>query len=148
MLDKNYIKFNISLYAIFILIVKKFNKKLRLYVDYRALNAFIIFNRNISSLIKKTLIKLCAIKIYNKFNIIMIFNEIRVRENYKKKTTFFIKFDLYDYMIMLFNLCNFSITFQIFINNVLKKYLNVFYITYFDDILIYNNIKKKTFLSY
>ena len=26
---------------------------------------------------------------------------------------------------------------------MLKKYLNVFYITYFDDIFIYNNIKKE-----
>ena len=44
---------------------------------------------------------------------------------------------------MLFNLYNVSITFQVFINDVLKEYLNVFYITYFDDILIYNNIKEK-----
>ena len=38
---------------------------------------------------------------------------------------------------------NASVTFQIFINDVLKKYLNVFYTIYFDNILIYNNIKKK-----
>ena len=46
-------------------------------------------------------------------------------------------------MIIFFNLCNILITFQTFINDVLKKYLNIFYITYFDDIFIYNNIKKK-----
>ena len=45
-------------------------------------------------------------------------------------------------MIMFFELYNIFVTFQIFINNVLRKYLNVFYITYLDDILIYNNIKK------
>ena len=30
-----------------------------------------------------------------------------------------------------------------FINYILREYLNVFYITYFSDIFIYNNIKKK-----
>ena len=94
-------------------------------------------------MIKKTLVKLCAIKIYNKFDIITVFNEIRVREGYKEKTAFFIKYDLYEYMIIPFDLCNAPITFQTFINNVLREYLNVFYIAYFDDIFIYNNIKEK-----
>ena len=78
MLDKDYIKFNISFYVALVLIVKKLDKELRFYVNYRALNALIIFNRNVSPLIKKTLAKLCAIKIYNKFDIITVFNEIRV----------------------------------------------------------------------
>ena len=41
---------------------------------------------------------------------------------------------------MSFNLCNAFITFQTFINNILKKYLNVFCTTYFDDIFIFKNI--------
>ena len=44
---------------------------------------------------------------------------------------------------MSFELFNALIIFQTFINNVFKKYLNVFYIIYLNDILIYNNIKKK-----
>ena len=44
---------------------------------------------------------------------------------------------------MPFDLCNAPITFQVFINDVLREYLNVFCIAYFDDILIYSNIKKK-----
>ena len=143
MLKKKYIKSSTSLYITFILIVKKFNKEFRIYVNYRALNAFIIFNRNISLLIKKILAKLCVIKIYNKFDIIIIFNEIKVKKGYKKKIAFLIRYDLYKYMMMSFKLCNASITFQTFINNVLRKYLNVFYIVYLNDILIYNNIKKK-----
>ena len=111
MLDKGYIKFNILFYVVFVFIVKKSDKELRFHVNYRAFNALIIFNRNASSLIKKTLVKFCAIKIYNKFDIIIVFNEIRVREDYKEKMIFFIKYDLYEYMIMFFDLCNASITF-------------------------------------
>ena len=44
MLDKDYIKFNISSYAASVLIVKKSNKELWFYIDYRAFNVFIIFN--------------------------------------------------------------------------------------------------------
>ena len=88
MLKKKYIKFNISLYVVFILIVKKLNEKLRIYVDYRVFNAFIIFNRNILLLIKKILAELCAIKIYNKFDIIIAFNKIKIKKNQKKRSRF------------------------------------------------------------
>ena len=142
MLKKKNDKLSIFSYIVFILIVKKFNKEFRIYVDYKIFNAFIIFNRNASLLIKKIFIKLCVIKIYNKFDIIIIFNEIKIKKNYKKKIVFLIKYNLYEYIIMFFKLCNALITFQIFINDVFKKYLNVFYIAYLNDILIYNNIKK------
>ena len=68
--------------------MKKLNKKFKIYINYKIFNAFIIFNRNISSLIKKTLFKFYIIKIYNKFDIIAAFNEIRIKKNYKKKSLF------------------------------------------------------------
>ena len=75
-LEKKYIKLNILFYIILILIVKKSNKKLRLYINYRILNAFIILNKNVLLLIKKILANLYAARIYSKFDIIIIFNEI------------------------------------------------------------------------
>ena len=62
MLKKNYIRTNTFLYTILILIIKKLNNDLRIYVNYRALNALIIRNQNIFLLIKNILIKLCIIK--------------------------------------------------------------------------------------
>ena len=43
---------------------------------------------------------------------------------------------------MFFKLTNALVTFQAFINNVLKKYLDVFVIIYLDNILIYSQTKK------
>jgi len=40
---------------------------------------------------------------------------------------------------MSFELKNISVTFQRLINNILRKYLNDFVITYLDDILIYSD---------
>jgi hypothetical protein len=42
---------------------------------------------------------------------------------------------------MLFNLCNESVSFQKYINNILCKHLNKFCIVYLNDILIYLNDK-------
>ena len=76
MLGKGYIRFNISLYIVLILIIKKPNRRLRIYINYRILNALIIKNRNIFPLIREIIIKLCIAKIFTKFNIIATFNEI------------------------------------------------------------------------
>ena len=75
-LKKEYIKSNTLSYIIFILIVKKLNGGLRFYINYRTLNVFIILNKNTLLLIKKILANFYATRIYNKFDIIIIFNEI------------------------------------------------------------------------
>ena len=111
MLKKRYIKSSISSYVIFILIVKKSDKEFRICVNYKAFNAFIIFNYNVSLLIKETFAKLCVIKIYNKFDIIIVFNEIKVKKNHEEKIAFLIRYKLYEYMIMFFELCNAPATF-------------------------------------
>ena len=111
MLKKRYIKLNSLSYIAFILIIKKFNKEFRIYVNYRAFNALIIFNRNALSLIKKTFTKLCATKIYNKFDIIIIFNKIKIKKGHEEKIAFLIKYNFYEYIIMFFELCNALITF-------------------------------------
>ena len=140
-LEKEYIRLNTSLYVVLILIIKKSNKELRICINYRALNALTIKNRNVSSLIKEIIIKLCAIKIFIKFDIIAIFNEIRIKEDNKERIIFFTRYELFKYIVILFKLYNASSIFQIFINNILRKYLNIFYSIYLDNILIYNNDK-------
>ena len=40
--EKDYIKRNMSLYVTLILIIKKLNKRLRIYVNYKSLNVLII----------------------------------------------------------------------------------------------------------
>ena len=43
---------------------------------------------------------------------------------------------------MLFELINTSVTFQTYINNVLRKHLNMFRVIYLDNILVYSKNKK------
>ena len=82
-----------------------------MYIDYKTLNALIVLNKNIFSLIKKTLIKFYVIKVYNKFNIIIIFNKIRIKKEDEYKIVFFIRYNLFEYNVISFELYNISITF-------------------------------------
>jgi len=124
-------------------IVKKFDKELRVCVNYRAFNVFTIKNRNTSLLIKETLQQLYKAKFYSKFDIIAIFNDIRMRLNNKHKTIFIIYYNLFEYVVMFFKLCNILATFQFFINKTLSSYLDKFCIVYINNILMYSNIKKE-----
>lgn len=111
MLRKEYIRLSTLSYTISILIVKKSNNKLRLYINYRALNALTIPNKNVLSLIKEILINLYAIKIYSKFNTIVAFNKIRVKKSYEDKIVFLTNYELYEYIIIPFELYNILATF-------------------------------------
>ena len=142
-LEKEYIRPSISLYAISILIVKKLNKELQIYINYRALNALIIKNQNILSLIRETIVRLYATRIFIKFNIITTFNEIRMKTEKKEKTTFLTRYKLFKYIIISFKLYNASSIFQIFINKILREYLDIFYFAYLNNILIYSNSKEE-----
>ena len=107
-LEKRYIRLSISSYVASILIIKKFDKELRICIDYRTLNALTIKNRNVFPLIRETITKLYAIKIFIKFDIIAIFNEIRIKEDNEEKTIFLTRYELFEYIIIFFKLYNAS----------------------------------------
>ena len=143
MLGKGYIRPSTSPYAAPVLIVKKPDGGLRICIDYRALNALTVKNRNAPPLIRETMAKLCAAKIYTKFDIIAAFNEIRMAKGDEEKTAFLTRYGLFEYTVMPFGLCNAPSTFQAFINDVLREYLDVFCSAYLDDILIYSNSQEE-----
>ena len=57
----------------------KKNNKLRLYVDYRDLNAIIIKNRYFLFLIFETLNRLCESKIFIKLNLKNVYYKLRIK---------------------------------------------------------------------
>ena len=59
--------------------MSKKNNKLRLYVDYRDLNAIIIKNRYSLFLIFETLNRLCELKIFIKLNLKNVYYKLRIK---------------------------------------------------------------------
>ena len=140
---KKFIRLNHSLVALFVFFIWKFNKDLRFCVNYRALNAIIIKNRYLLFLIQKTLSRIYKIKIFIIFDIIVIFNKLRIIKEKKWKTTFKTRYNLYKSFIINFDLCKTLFSFQNYINNVLYEYFDNFCTIYIDNILIYNENRKK-----
>ena len=108
MLGKGYIRKSSSPYIALVLIVKKSNSSLRIYIDYRALNLLTIRNRNTLPLIKETLARLYKARLYSKFDIITIFNKIRIKEGDKEKIVFLTRYELFEYIVISFKLYNAS----------------------------------------
>ena len=53
--------------------------------------------------------------------------------------TFRIRYNHFKYQIMFFKLINVSTIFQIYINKILRDFIDVICVVYLNNILIYNN---------
>ena len=104
----------------------KKNESLRLCVNYRNLNDVIIKNKYSLSLIDENLNRLNRIKIYTQLNFIVVYHRMRIKKNDEWKIVFKIRYDLFEYQILFFELINASTFFQIYINRILTKcYVNI-----------------------
>jgi hypothetical protein len=127
-----------SEYASPVLVVKKPGGGLRVCVDYRTLNAVTRKNRNAPPMIKETLARLSKVGFYSIVDVIAAFNRLRMKEGDEHKTAFLTRYGLFEYLVMPFGLCNAPGTFQAYINEVLRDYLDEFCSAYLDDVLIYS----------
>ena len=105
-LNKKFIKFNKFDCFSFVLFVKKLEKNLRFCVNYRKLNVIIKKNRYSLLLIQKTFDRLCNVKYFIKIDIMIVFNRFKMFFENEKYIAFKTRFDLFEYLIMFFDLCN------------------------------------------
>ncbi len=120
-----------------VLFIKKLEEELCFCVNYRDLNAITVKNRYSLSLISETLNHLSRAKIFIKLNIISAFNRLRIKEEDEALIVFRTRFELFKYLVILFDLCNESVSFQKYINNTFREHLDKFCTAYLNDILIY-----------
>ena len=103
------------------------------------MNAVTIKNRYPIPLILETLGKLTGAVIYTKLDVIHAFNRIPMKKNHKWLTAFNSRYGQFEYLVMPFGLCNAPGTFQGYINESLREYLDVFCTAYLDNVLIYSS---------
>jgi hypothetical protein len=105
-----------------------------LYLEYYYYQELLSLTPNL-----KILARLSKAKIYTKLDIIIVFNRICIIERQEYLIVFNIYYGLYETLVILFGLSNIPITFQAYINKILYLYLDVFYIAYINDILVYSD---------
>jgi hypothetical protein len=79
-LQNEFIIFSKSTCAELILFIKKKTNNLRLYVDYRELNAIIVKNRYSFSFINETFDRIVDVKYFIKLDIIAVYNKLRIKK--------------------------------------------------------------------
>ena len=137
-LETELIKHSLSAAVSSMMFVSKKNRTLRSVIDYRELNKITVKNQYSLLLITEVLDRLSSVKIFSKLNIKDAYHCIRIQVSDEWKTVFQTWFDLFEYLILFFDLMNASAFFQFYINRALSEYLNVFCIVYLNDVLIYS----------
>ena len=137
-LAKGFIRASTSPLGVPILFVKKKDGTLQLCVDYQGLNHLTQKNCYPLPLINEVLDWLVSVKVYTKLNIRSAYNLIWIKEGDEWKTAFRTCYGHFEYRVMPFGLVNTPATFQGYINGVLHDCLDVTYLAYLDNILIFS----------
>ena len=137
-LARGFIRSSSSAASAPILFVKKKDGSLRLCVDYRALNSITVRDRYPLPLISETLDRLRMAKVYTRLDLREGYHHLRIAEGDEWKTAFRTRYGLFEYKVMPFGLTNAPASFQRFMNDVLREFLDDFCVVYLDDILIYS----------
>lgn len=137
-LAKGNIRSLVLLAAAPVLIIKKPNSSLRVCLDYRGLNALTIKSRYPIPLIQETLNRILGKEQFIKLDMIVVFNRIRVVVGDVWKTAFTTRYRQFECVVMPFGACNAPGTFQSYINDTLRDFLDNFCLAYLDDCLVFS----------
>jgi hypothetical protein len=109
-------------------------------VNYKGFNKIIVKNRHSLFLVEKILDRFSGAAVYIKFNFKNVYYRIRIRKKDEWKTIFRIRYNNLEYKIMLFDFVNVPAIFQAYINKALVNFININYVAYLNNILIYSFI--------
>jgi hypothetical protein len=106
LLAEGKISLSTSFYSAPVLFVKKKDRILRIYIDYRALNSQIVKNRYALPRIDELLDRLHDAKIFTKLDLTSRYYQIAITLLDRYKTAFRTRYSYYEFNIMLFSLTN------------------------------------------
>ncbi len=139
MLDQGLIQESASPWGFPVLFVKKPGGKLRMCIDFRALNAVTKKNGYPLPRIQECLDQIGDAKYLSKIDLTQGYYQVRVATKDREKTAFNTREGKFEYLAMPFGLANAPATFQTMMNRILRPFIKErFVIVYLDDILIFS----------
>jgi hypothetical protein len=143
LLDKGFIHPSSSPWGCPALFVSKKDKDLHLCVDYRPLNAVTIKNKYPVPDIDILFDQLVGAQVFSKIDLCSSYHQIKIRAENIPKTTFTMRYGLYEYLVMSFGLTNEPAHFMYLMNSIFMPELDKFIVVFIDDILVYSKSTKE-----
>lgn len=138
LLDKKYIRPNVSAWGAPILFIRKKDGTLRLCIDYRQLNKLTVRNKYHLPRIDDLFNQVQGAKVFSKINLRFDYHQIRIKEEDIHKTAFRTRYGHYEFVVLPFCLTNSSTIFMSLMHDIFQPYLHNFVLIFIDDILIYS----------
>src|SRR5271169_1014469 len=137
LLKIGHIRRSISPYGAPVFFVKQ-KDKLRMVIDYRALNKITIMNRTAIPNMIELLDRLWESVVFTAIDLQSGYHQIGISAEDIHKTAFRTKYGHYEWLVLPFGLCNSPATFQSLMNDIFSDIIDIFVIVYIDDILIFS----------
>jgi hypothetical protein len=124
-----------------LVIMPQKNGKLCICVDYRKLNAQTKKDPFLLPFWDLVFDLMAKHEMYSFMDGYSNYNQVKMAEKDKEKTTFILEWGAYAYNVMPFGLCNALATFKQVVTKTFKEYLNKFMQVFFDDFSVYGSKK-------
>jgi len=124
--------------------IKEKDGSLRLVQDYRALNSMMVKNKYPLPLISELVSQLHRARYFTKLDVCWSFNNIRIKPGDKWKVAFRTNRDLFELLVMFFEMTNSPATFQTIMNDIFRNLIaESIVVVYLDNILIFTKMEEE-----
>jgi hypothetical protein len=138
LLEKRFVRPSVSPWGAPVLLVKKKDGSMRLWIDYRQLNKATIKNKYPLPRIDDLMDQLVGACVFSKIDLRSGYHQIRVKAEDIPKTAFRLRYGHYEYAVMPFGVTNAPGVFMEYMNRIFHSYLDRFVVVFIDDILVYS----------
>jgi hypothetical protein len=137
-MQKGYTRPSVPPWGAPFLYLKKKDGTLRLCIEFRQFIKVTVKNKYHFPWIDDLFNQLKDEKIFSKIDLRSIYHQLRIKEEYIRKTSFRTRYGHYEFTVEPFGLSNTPVVFMCLMSGIFIEYLDKSVIVFLDDIIIYS----------